>query len=180
MHYIKVNYIRDTKAILILSKGKREIFKAEAFVGKNGITTNHIEGDGKTPLGIYELGMIFGTHPIEEVQIENYIQINDELYWVDDIDSKYYNKLVNIKNVKKDWTSAEHLIDYPKRYEYAIEIKTNPQNIKGKGSAIFLHCSINEPTHGCIAIDREAMKKIINFIKSEGKDNLNIQISKGM
>ncbi len=180
MHYIKVNYIRDSKAILILSKGKREIFETEAFVGKNGITTNHIEGDGKTPLGIYELGIVFGTHPIEEVQIGNYIQINDELYWVDDIDSKYYNKLVNIKNVKKDWTSAEHLIDYPKRYEYAIEIKTNLQNIKGKGSAIFLHCSINEPTHGCIAIDREAMKKIINFIKSEGKDNLNIQISKGM
>lgn len=180
MNYIKVNYIRDSKAILILYKGKQEVFKTEAFVGKNGVTSNHIEGDEKTPLGIYELGIIFGTHPIEQIQIANYIQISDKLYWVDDIDSKYYNKLVNIKDVKKDWISAEHLIDYPKQYEYAIEIKANPQNIRGNGSAIFLHCSVNIPTQGCIAIEKEDMKKIINFIKIEGKENLNIQISKGM
>ena len=180
MNYIKVNYTGDSKAILILYKGKQEILKTEAFVGKNGVTSSHIEGDGKTPLGIYELGIIFGTHSMEEIQIENYVQINDNLYWVDDIDSKYYNKLINIRNVKKDWISAEHLIDYPKQYEYAIEIKVNPQDVRGRGSAVFLHCSVNKPTQGCIAVDKEVMKKIVNFVKSEGKDNLNIQISKGM
>ncbi|MDE5831152.1 MAG: hypothetical protein K2H53_06060 [Clostridia bacterium] len=56
------------------------------------------------------------------------------MYWVDDPKSKYYNQLVNIKNIEKDWDSAEHLIDYPVQYEYLIEIKTNPNCIPGKGS----------------------------------------------
>ena len=56
---------------------------------------------------------------------------------------------------------------YYKQYEYAIEIKTNPNNIKGKGSAIFLHCSNNTPTSGCIAIDREEMKKVLKIIDGD-------------
>lgn len=180
MNCIKVKYMGESKAILMLYKEKQKILTTIAFVGKNGVTSNHIEGDGKTPLGTYELGIVFGTHFAKEIQIENYIQINNNLYWIDDINSQYYNKLIDIKDVKKDWISAEHLIDYSRQYEYAIEIKINPKNIKNKGSATFLHCSVNKPTQGCIAIDKENMKKIFNFIKSEGKDKLNIQISKGM
>ena len=47
------------------------------------------------------------------------------MYWIDDSKSKYYNKLVDITKTKKDWNSAEHLIDYPIEYEYLVEIKTN-------------------------------------------------------
>lgn len=49
------------------------------------------------------------------------------MHWVDDINSKFYNQLIDITKVKKDWNSSEHLIEYPKQYEYAIEIKTNPK-----------------------------------------------------
>jgi len=91
------------------------------------------------------------------------------MYWVDDSKSKYYNQLVNISQVKKDWDSAEHLIDYPIQYEYLIEIKANPNNIAQKGSAIFLHCSNNTPTAGCIAIDRDSMKKIVENIDEKTK-----------
>lgn len=99
----------------------------------------------------------------------NYTQINEEMYWVDDCKSKYYNQLVEISKVKKDWDSAEHLIDYKVQYEYLIEIKTNPNNIPGKGSAIFLHCTNNCPTAGCIAVDRESMKTIVQNINKETK-----------
>jgi L,D-peptidoglycan transpeptidase YkuD (ErfK/YbiS/YcfS/YnhG family) len=91
------------------------------------------------------------------------------MYWVDDFKSKYYNQLVDITRVEKDWTSAEHLIDYPIQYEYLIEIKTNPQNIAKKGSAIFLHCSNNEPTAGCVAINSMDMKKIVENIDKNTK-----------
>ena len=37
-------------------------------------------------------------------------------------------------------------------------------NIPEKGSAIFLHCSNNKPTAGCVAIDKESMKEIIENI----------------
>ena len=98
-----------------------------------------------------------------------YKQITKEMYWVDDPESKYYNQLVNILTTPKDWSSAEHLIQYPIEYEYLIEIKTNPNNIPGKGSAIFLHCSNNKPTAGCIAVDKETIKKIIENIDRNTK-----------
>ena len=79
------------------------------------------------------------------------------------------NKLVNISLARKEWNSAEHLIEYPIQYEYLIEIKTNPNNIPGKGSAIFLHCSNNELTAGCIAVEKEIMKKLINNIDEHTK-----------
>lgn len=133
---ITVTNIKQTSlTTLTFYHNSKKIFETEAFIGKNGITANKAEGDGKTPIGIYELGLIFGTHCKEELELnENikYIRINKNLYWVDDIYSKYYNQLVDITKVNKDWNSAEHLIKYLKQYEYAIEIKTNSKNIPGK------------------------------------------------
>ena len=71
-----------------------------------------------------------------------------------------------------DWKSAEHLIKYPKQYEYAIELKTNPNNIPRKGSAIFLHCSVNRPTAGCIAIEKEKMKEIFELLEKDATINI--------
>jgi len=129
------NFRRTSEATLAVYDNSKKIFATEAFIGKNGITQNKIEGDGKTPEGIYELGIIFGTHDKEELQLTNdikYIKINRNLYWIDDSSSKYYNQLVDITKVRKDWESSEHLIKYPEQYEYAIEIKVNPKNISGK------------------------------------------------
>lgn len=145
-----------------------KVLESEAFVGRNGSTKDKHEGDGKTPVGRFNLGIAFGMHDAEELNISKdlkYIKINKNLYWVDDINSKFYNQLVDISKVKKDWESAEHLIEYPKQYEYAIEIKANPDNIPGKGSAIFLHCSVERPTAGCVAIDKMKMFKILQMIK---------------
>lgn len=91
------------------------------------------------------------------------------MYWVDDSKSKYYNQLVDISKVEKDWNSAEHLIDYQIQYEYLIEIKTNPNNTPEKGSAIFLHCANNKATEGCIAVDTEIMRKIVENIDTYTK-----------
>lgn len=161
--------IPKTKSTGILKFPKCNI-ETKAYVGINGLTKEKTEGDGKTPIGIFKLGIILGMH--EVVKNNNglqYSQINKNMYWVDDAKSKHYNKLVDISKVEKDWASAEHLIDYPVQYEYLIEIKTNPENISGKGSAIFLHCEANKPTAGCVAIDRESMKKIIENIDKDTK-----------
>lgn len=133
---IIVNKIYSTnKATLTFYENSQKIFETDAFIGKNGMTSNKVEGDGKTPEGIYQLGLVFGTHDKKDIKLnENikYIKINKNFYWVDDIYSKYYNQLVDITKVSNDWTTAEHLIEYPEQYEYAIEIKTNPKNIPGK------------------------------------------------
>lgn len=143
--------------------------ETSAYLGKNGVTSKKKEGDGKTPLGEFELGLLLGKEFIKNKNNLQYIQITQKLYWVDDCKSKYYNQLIDISKVQKDWDSAEHLIKYPIQYEYLIEVKANPNNIPGKGSAIFLHCTNNNPTEGCIAINRMAMKRIMENINNYTK-----------
>ena len=162
--------VNQNKAILKFPKCNLE---TPAFIGKNGITANKKEGDDCTPIGEFNLGLMLGTHEKNCNLNYNYEKINSNMYWVDDSNSKYYNKLVDITKVKKDWNSAEHLIDYPIQYEYLLEIKSNPANIPNKGSAIFLHCSNNTATHGCVAINREDMEKLINNVDKNTKININ-------
>lgn len=167
---IDVFFEEKCKAIL---KFPRCGIEADAYIGKNGVTNDKNEGDGKTPLGEFALGVILGTHIKGKNKYGlHYLQITPDMYWVDDSKSKYYNQLVNLSKVQKDWGSAEHLIDYPVQYEYLIEIKTNPTDVPQKGSAIFLHCTNYEPTAGCIAVDRKIMKKIIENINRQTKINI--------
>ena len=134
------------------------------------MTRDKKEGDLKTPIGEFELGIILSMNKIlKNKNGLNYIQIDENMYWVDDGSSIYYNQLVDISKVKKDWNSAEHLIDYKIEYEYLIEIKTNPNNIPDNGSAIFLHCTNNKPTAGCVAVNAKIIKKIIENIDENTK-----------
>lgn len=164
MQTISKIVIKNNKRELIAYSKNNIILTAKVHTGKRGVTESKIEGDGKTPLGKYKLGICFGTHKKTEVQNNQYIEINSSMYWIDDVKSKYYNQMIDTEVTKKDWNSGEHLIKYKKQYEYAIEIKINPENIPYKGSAIFLHCSVGKPTQGCIAVDTNTMKEIINRI----------------
>ena len=142
-------------------------FRVPAIIGKNGFTNDKEEGDMKTPIGEFELGIAFGKYDSIDSKFP-YLKIEDDMYWVDDITSDDYNEL--IKTSEKPMFSAEHLIDYiDDAYEYAIEIKTNPDNIKGKGSAIFLHCIRKEYTAGCVAISKEDMIHLLKLIDIDTK-----------
>ncbi len=162
----------DNRIYVFLEEKSKGILKypkcnieTKAYIGKNGATHKKKEGDGKTPIGEFELGIILGTSlSVKNKNGLEYRQITKDMYLVDDVKSKYYNQLVNISEIEKDWNSAEHLIEYPIQYEYLIEIKTNPNNIPGNGSAIFLHCTDNKPTLGCIAVDKETMRVLIENI----------------
>ena len=64
-----------------------------------------------------------------------------------------------------DWKSGEHIVDYPVQYAYAIVIDYNKDCIKDAGSGIFLHCSANRPTAGCVAIPTKSMRQLLKQIE---------------
>ena len=168
-----INVIVDEEGC-VLEYPEADVYTT-AYIGKNGVTDDPKEGAMMTPLGTFDLGLVMGMHDPEEVKCElPYIKIEDNMYLVDDVNSKYYNQLFIEGTEEKDFESAEHLSDYKVQYEYLIEIKSNPNNIKGKGSAIFLHCKNKDYTYGCVSIDREDMQKIISTINKDTK----IKISK--
>jgi L,D-peptidoglycan transpeptidase YkuD (ErfK/YbiS/YcfS/YnhG family) len=142
-----------------------EVFSTWGYVGQNGITYNKVEGDRKTPAGTYNFGTAFGIASNPGTSIP-YMKITNNDVWVDDPNSKYYNKGVKGDIADKDWNSAEQMIKYSAAYKYGIVINYNTYNtIKGKGSAIFLHCA-TQPTAGCVSIPENYMIKLLQSFNS--------------
>ncbi len=139
------------------------IFKC--CVGKNGFAKNKIEGDKKTPIGIYSLENIYFRKdkvlkPVSDIKC---VEIKKDMKWCDDINSKYYNKKTN-RNSKFRY---EKLFRNDYKYDYLIPIKYNWNKPKPrKGSAIFIHLTKNyQPTNGCIALSKKdflILAKLIN------------------
>lgn len=156
------------------------------YIGEKGITQNKEEGDKKTPLGLFKLGPAFGT---KELNIKYpYIKITENSYFVDDINSTFYNNWVELgdipiygysyitNNDKITWNSSEHLADYPISYELGLIIEYNMENtIKGKGSAIFCHVKNKDYTEGCVAINKNDMEDIINWLDKSKNPHILIQ-----
>ena len=126
---------------------RQELLSCGGYVGKNGAVDVKREGDKCTPRGLYsiEQAFYFAEAPVTGLPT---FQITKDTYWVDDPESKYYNKRVE-GTENKDWKSAEHMIAYSE-YLYGFVVDYNVTAEKGAGSAIFFHINDN-PTAGCIA-----------------------------
>jgi len=144
-------------------------FSFKCCVGKNGISNNKIEGDKKTPSGLFSLGNLYfrkdkNLKPITKL---NSISINKKMGWCDDVKNKKYNKLIKIN--KKIRHEKMFRKDY--KYDYLIPIKYNTKNTRnGKGSAIFIHLTKNYlPTAGCIGIKKKDMLILLKIINKKTK-----------
>ena len=139
--------------------------------GKNGITLQKQEGDGKTPAGVYSPAMTFGLkeNPGSKVQYHS-IQAGD--MWVDDPASGYYNQLVNTAKVTRDWNSAEDMAAAAPYYNYGIALDYNVDRVPNLGSAIFIHCTKTDQdaySAGCIRIPEDFVKKLISEVDDKTK-----------
>ena len=142
-------------------------FKFKCSVGKKGFSKNKIEGDYKTPVGIFDLGYIYYRSdriqkPKSEIKI---CKIKKNMGWCDDPNSRHYNKLIKIKKNQK--SSYEKLYRKDSKYDLFILIKYNYKKVKkNKGSAIFLHLTNDySTTKGCVAIKKKdflILNKLIN------------------
>ncbi|BCD89914.1 hypothetical protein fh0823_00530 [Francisella halioticida] len=81
------------------------------------------EADNKAPAGVMGLGKSFG---FDNKSLSNteYTTIVTGIECVDDSNSKYYNQIVNVKEVDCDWSSSEKMTEIP-LYKYGVEIFYN-------------------------------------------------------
>lgn len=140
---------------------------ASGYVGRNGVGKTR-EGDMKTPTGIFSMSKAFGINKNPGTSMA-YRKVDSTWYWVSDPASKYYNKFVTTRKVRRDWIDAERIIDYRTAYKYVLSVDYNTKCVPGKGSAIFLHCSTGGPTAGCVSVPESSMKKILCQIKPGAK-----------
>ena len=144
-------------------------FEFRCSIGKNGTTSNKIEGDKKTPKGIFSLGPVF----YRKDRIKNLVtklkkkKINRLMGWCDDVKNQKYNKLIKVNNKIKH----EKLFQKKINYDLIIPIKYNfKKTKKGKGSAIFIHLTRDyKKTLGCIALKKNDLLILLKLINKNTK-----------
>ena len=144
-------------------------FKFRCSIGKNGTTSNKIEGDKKTPKGIFSLGPVF----YREDRIKNLVtklkqkKINRLMGWCDDVKNQKYNKLIKVNNKIKH----EKLFQKKINYDLIIPIKYNFKKTKrNKGSAIFIHVTEDyKKTLGCVALKKNDLLILLKLINKNTK-----------
>jgi len=146
-----------------------EDFTFRCCVGKNGLTNNKIEGDKKTPKGLFSLGNVYYRKDRNNKLFTrlNCISIKKKMGWCNDVRNKKYNKLIKInKKIKHEKMFRK---DY--KYDYVIPIQYNTKNIvAGKGSAIFIHITKNyKKTAGCIALRKKDLLILLKLINRKTK-----------
>jgi L,D-peptidoglycan transpeptidase YkuD (ErfK/YbiS/YcfS/YnhG family) len=120
------------------------------------------EGDGKSPSGVFPLGIAFGYDPSVVTKMP-YRQVTEDDFWVDDANSEDYNKWVKGEPKAASWEKMRRDDD---QYKYGVVIEYNMHPIeKGKGSAIFLHVWKDaRATLGCVSMSEEMILKILGWL----------------
>lgn len=129
-------------------------------------TPSKVEGDLKAPAGIFSLGTAFGfASKIEMSHLKiEYLPIDPFTEAVDDMQSQYYNCIVNTQDVMVDWKSSEKMSLEPS-YSLGFVVNHNFPNPKpGAGSAIFFHVWDGDPTRGCTSMSLENMASLLSWL----------------
>jgi len=149
-------------------------FTFKCSIGKKGLANNKIEGDKKTPKGIFELENLYYRKDrlIKPETSLKCIVIKKDMGWCDDVSNhKKYNKLIKInKSIKH-----EKLFRKDYKYDLVIPIKYNFNNPKvGLGSCIFIHLTKNyRKTAGCITLKKQDFLILLKLINKKTKIRIN-------
>lgn len=142
-----------------------------------------VEGDGRSPAGIFELSSVFGYSSLDQmINLKMpYHHITEMSECIDDAKSEYYNQIVSKDKIEKvDWNSSEDMCSAGIYYELGVVVDHNSDSIiKGSGSCIFLHnwADSSETMAGCTAMTPEKMKEIAFWLDA-AKSPVLIQLTK--
>ena len=140
-----------------------------AFVGINGVSARHREGDLTTPIGLFGIETTMYGVDVNPGFTYRYHQFRCGDWWDEDPRSARYNHLVHVTcgaappfagNSESLWTKVP-------AYDYfaVVNFNTSPV-VPGRGSAIFLHVSKGSPTTGCVSIAKVHLRRVLGLLRT--------------
>ena len=132
----------------------------------------------RSPAGAFRLGEAFGYAKDAALIDMPYMQLTDTTAGVDDIHSRYYNRIIEARNIQdKDWSSAEVMHRSDELYRWGLVIEDNWENIPYAGSCIYMHIwrGPGQGTAGCTAMSSENLLTILHWLR-ESKHPLLVQL----
>ncbi len=144
--------------------------KYKCSFGKNGFTKNKLEGDLKTPVGIFKFLNCYyrSDRTLKPLTNVPCIKIKKDMGWCDDPLSKDYNKPIILPSK----FTHEKLYRKDNIYDIFLVINYNINPIKKfLGSAIFLHIAKYnyKPTKGCVSISKKNLIYLLKNINTDTK-----------
>jgi L,D-peptidoglycan transpeptidase YkuD (ErfK/YbiS/YcfS/YnhG family) len=168
---VTVNHTRRHRARVtfwerdpVSGRWHREYRTRDGHTGYGGFAAprHRRQGSGTTPLGTVGLRWAFGTHPRASDWRLGYRQVRPGDYWVEDNQSRYYNRYRSRSQGGFRWwlpvsreNGSERLSAYPRQYEYAVVTGYNYLHpVRHRGAGIFLHVNGRGATAGCVSAPR--------------------------
>jgi L,D-peptidoglycan transpeptidase YkuD (ErfK/YbiS/YcfS/YnhG family) len=102
------------------------------------------------------------------------LQATDQDWWDEDAGSPTYN--THVRGSGSPSSIAENLYDSGPVYDYAVNIAVNPQRIPGRVAGIFLHVTDGNPTWGCVAIGRDEMRSVLNWLDPAASPQITVGV----
>lgn len=137
-----------------------------ANIGRAGLAAPGAkrEGDGKSPSGVFRLGLVFGYDLLIRSKMP-YRQTTSDDIWVDDPKSPDYNTWISRKT--NTAASFEEMKRKDELYKLGMVVEYNTKPIvKGWGSAIFFHLwsGPGKSTSGCVAVAEPDMLTLLEWL----------------
>jgi L,D-peptidoglycan transpeptidase YkuD (ErfK/YbiS/YcfS/YnhG family) len=175
---VTVDHLRGVRARVSLWRlsadgWERQLTTTDGRTGYGGLVDGdrRRQGSGTTPLGTYGLTATFGTHAADPRASMPHHRIRKGDHWVQDNGSDFYNQLRNQRDggfrwwlPKSDPDSSERLTDYPRQYEWSIVTDFNAEQVRHRGSGIFLHVNGRGATGGCISAPRRFVRSLVRLL----------------
>ena len=137
------------------------------FIGVNGFSDHHREGDGTTPTGFYSIGpIIYGNAPDPGTK-EPYHRLVCGDWWDEDPRSPEYNTFQHVPCGQTPPFSGGSEALWTETYVYAsfavVNYNTAPV-VPYAGSGIFIHADTGDPTIGCVAIPLPDLDDLLRWL----------------
>ncbi|MFE1953085.1 L,D-transpeptidase [Streptomyces sp. NPDC059524] len=155
---------------------------APARFGANGLVegSRREQGTNTTPAGLYDLPFAFGVEAAPGGTSMPYRPVRDSSWWCQDNDSRAYNRWTDPRPADCRATESEHLADYGTQYAHALVVGFNYRTpVRGRGAGIFLHVNGRAATAGCVSVPREAMRRILTWVRPEKAPHIAIGTRSG-
>ena len=143
---------------------RQVIWTDDGWVGSEGVGDAY-EGSCRTPTGVMYPDMAFGIYEDPGCKM-GYTQVDWSHYWCCDTESDLYNQFVST-SYRSDFNLyvSEQLAACGRAYNYCLNMGWNADCVPGRGSAFFLHCTIDGPTAGCVTVPEDTMVDILRTVE---------------
>jgi L,D-peptidoglycan transpeptidase YkuD (ErfK/YbiS/YcfS/YnhG family) len=138
-----------------------------AWVGANGLSSHHVEGDLTTPIGVFGFEpVMYGVLANPGVHVPFHRLVCGD-WWDEDPNSSQYNEFVRTRcgAIPAFRAASEALWQEVPAYDaFAVVAYNTDLRVPGRGSGIFLHRSLGRPTAGCVSLGWANLLRVLRFI----------------